>query len=164
MKREKRGTHDFACLSRSSTPRNRSGQLDISFGMIFSIILIIIFLAFGFYAIKKFLDLQETVQIGKFSQDLQKNVDDMWKSSGRQNVFYTLPTKITFVCFVSGESRNMKFTSSQIIEGKEIQNIDIANITSIENPYCIPNVKGKVSMTISKNQGESLVTIQRQNV
>jgi len=140
----------------------KKGQLDISFGMIFSIILIVIFLAFGVYAIIKFLELQESIQISTFLNDFQNDVNKMWKSSqGSQSVKYTLPTKISAVCFQESEFENLKFTSERIIRGKIIENIDIAKITKDENPFCIQNVKGKVSMTIVKNFGEQLVTITR---
>jgi hypothetical protein len=143
--------------------KNNKGQLDISFGMVFSIILIIIFLAFGVYAIIKFLDFQQTIQIDTFLNNFQNDVNTMWKSSqGSQIVTYTLPTKIKSVCFsTERESENLKFISAQIISGKNINNIDIANITKDENPFCIENVKGKVSMTIVKNFGETLVSVTR---
>ena len=141
---------------------NKRGQLDISFGMIFSIILIIIFLAFGFYAITKFLELQQSIQINTFQNDFQNDVNNMWKSAqGSQTVTYTLPTKISSICFVENEFYNLAFTSSSIIPGKQIDNLDIAKITKNENPFCIANVKGKISMTIVKNFGETLVTVTK---
>jgi hypothetical protein len=142
--------------------KNHRGQLDISFGMIFSIILIIVFLAFGFYAIKKFIDLQRTIQIESFLKDFQNDVDKMWKSpQGSQKLSYTLPTKISEVCFTNNEFENLIFTSKEIIRGKMIENIDIGNITSQEDPFCIQNTKGKVSFTIAKDYGETLVRVQK---
>ena len=47
----------------------KNGQATISFGMVFSIIMIIIFISFAFYAIQKFLDLQNSAQVGKFGSD-----------------------------------------------------------------------------------------------
>lgn len=148
-----------------SFKRNRKGALEMSFGMIFSIILIIAFLAAGFYAIKKFIDFQNTIQIEQFSKSLQDDVDKMWKSqSGSQNLKYSLPTFISSVCFFSGEELvNMRFTAKNIIPEKQIENIDILRITESENPYCIDNVKGKVSLTIAKDFGETLARIMRQS-
>lgn len=141
---------------------NRKGQMNISFGMIFSIILIIIFLAFGVYAITKFLDLQKSIQIEKFLSDLQEDIDKMWKSpQGSQPITYTLPTNIVSVCFKTDEFQNLEFNSERLIRGKNIKNIDLANITSQENPYCIPNIKGKVSIVLKKDYGETLVRITR---
>ncbi|VVB83339.1 Uncharacterised protein [uncultured archaeon] len=141
---------------------NKRGQMNLSFGMIFSIILIVIFLAFGIYAILKFLELQESIQVSTFLNDFQNDINKMWKSSqGSQSVKYTLPTKINAVCFQQDQFENLKFTSARIIHGKIIDNIDIAKITKDENPFCVQNINGKVSMTIVKNFGEQLVTITR---
>lgn len=140
----------------------KRGQLNLSFGMIFSIILIIVFIAFGFYAITKFIDLQKTIQIQSFLNNFQNDVDNMWKSpGGSQPVTYPLPTKISSVCFSNDEFQNLKFTSNEIIQGKNIENLNIANITAIENPYCIPNIKGKISLTLAKDFGETLVRVER---
>lgn len=141
---------------------NKRGQLNLSFGMIFSIILIIVFIAFGFYAITKFIELQNTIKIENFLKDFQKDVDSMWKSSqGSQVLSYSLPTKISSVCISDDEFQNLRFMSNEIIPGKEINNLDIANITSAENPFCIENAKGKVTLTLVKNFGETLVRVER---
>lgn len=138
------------------------GQMNISFGMIFSIILIIIFLAFGFYAITKFLDLQKSIQVEKFLSDLQSDIDQMWKSpQGSQTITYILPMNIISVCFKTDKYQNLEFNSEKLIGGGNIENIDLANMTSQENPYCIPNIKGKVSLILKKDYGETLVRITR---
>jgi hypothetical protein len=142
--------------------KNKRGQMDISFGMIFSIILIIIFLVFGFYAIKKLIELQQTVQIETFLKDFQNDVDKMWKGvQGSQEVKYTLPTRITAVCFQNDEFQNLKFVSSTLVIGKQINNIDILNTIKEADSLCIPNVKGKTTMRLTKNYGETLVTISK---
>ncbi len=142
--------------------RSRSGQMQLSFGMIFSIILIIVFLAFGFYAIMKFLDLQKSIQIESFLRDFQNDVDKMWKSpQGSQNLIYSLPANINSVCFKNNELQNLEFVSEQFVKGKMIEHLDNAKITQDENPYCIPNIKGKINMTIAKDYGEILVKIER---
>lgn len=153
----KKSIRDPACLSRTLLPRSRSGQINLSFGMIFSIILIIIFLGFGFYAIMKFMELQNTIQIEKFLRDFQEDVNNMWKSiQGSQNLVYSLPTKISSVCFKNDEFENLQFTSNDIIRGKMIEHIDIAKIIKDEDPFCIQNIKGKISLTIIKDYGETL--------
>jgi len=140
----------------------RRGQMNISFGMIFSIILIIIFLAFGFYAITKFLDLQKSIQVEKFLSDLQEDIDKMWKSpQGSQTITYTLPTNIISVCFKTDEFQNLEFNSKKLVGGENIENIDIASMTNQESPYCIPNIKGRVSIVLKKDYGETLVRITR---
>lgn len=140
----------------------KRGQLEISFGMIFSIVLIIAFLGFGFYAITKFIDFQNTIKIQKFLSDFQNDVSNMWKSpQGSTNLAYELPTYISSVCFVNDEYANLIFTAKDIIPGKEIDYLNIKNITSVENPYCIQNVKGAVHITILKDFREQLVRVER---
>jgi hypothetical protein len=142
--------------------RGKKGQLQLSFGMIFSIILIIAFLGFGFYAIMKFIDLQNSIQIENFLRDFQQDIDKMWKSSqGSQTIKYPLPSKISAVCFKNDEFQNLEFISNSMIKGDLIENIDIAEITEKENPYCIQNVKGKISITLIKDYGETLVRVER---
>ena len=142
---------------------NKRGQMKLSFGMIFSIFLIIIFIAFAVYAISKFINLQKTIQIESFARDFQADVDDMWNSpKGSQPETYSLPNKIDAVCFTDNVFNNLMFRSSEILEENNIEHLDITTITSGEDPYCILNIDGKVKLIISKGYGENLVTITRQ--
>ena len=137
--------------------------MKISFGMIFSIFLIIVFIAFAIYAITKFINLQKTIQIESFSNNLQEDINNMWKSAkGSQEETYSLPNKIEAVCFTDDEFNNLMFRSSNFMEGGKIEHIDILTITEGEDPYCISNIDGKVKLIISKDFGEDLVTITRQ--
>lgn len=163
----------------------KKGQMKMSFGMIFSIILMAIFIGFAFYAIQKFLGLQNSVQVAKFARDLQNDVDKMWKGSqGVQQKEYFLPSKIKYVCIIDYESgkigryedfyndldqfyyetENMFFHpagSADGLDAKWLKNINLGKITSAQNPYCFENIKGKVKLVIKKEFGEALVTIER---
>lgn len=133
--------------------------MKLSFGMIFSIILIIVFISFSFYAIQKFLKLKNIMEVGQFINNLQSDIDKIWRSSqGSQEVKYFLSSKIESVCFVNDEYENLVFRSSDFIEGQKIKHIDIVKITE-DGDFCIENVKGKVKMTLEKDYGEALVTI-----
>ena len=160
-------------------------QIELSFGMIFSIILIIVFIGFAFYAIKLFLSANDSMKTGKFLDNFQNDVDTSWKgfeSSQEEN--YILPTKIEFVCFADfdkiaqgknsekleklkqafsgGDSENLIFYpvgSGNGIDGKEILHLNINKTIAMENPFCIQNVKGNIKMTLKKDYGEVLVTI-----
>jgi hypothetical protein len=143
---------------------NKKAQLHLSFGVIFSIVLIIIFLAFGFYAITKFIELQRSIQIESFLRNLQDDIDAMWKSNqGSQNKTYTLPAKINAICFTDDEDElwNLIFESEQIIPGRNIANIALDDILAEENPYCIPNLDGKIRLRLFKDFGETSVKIER---
>lgn len=142
--------------------KKKRGAIDLSFGSIFSTILIITFIVFGIYGITKFLDLQKTVQIEKFFRDLQSEIDTMWKrAQGSQPVEYILPKNIEAVCFKEDEFENLQFRSERIIPGKNILNIDIDKTIGSSDALCIPNVDGKVKMVLVKNFGEVLVTITK---
>ncbi len=164
---------------------SKRGQINLSFGMIFSIILIVVFIVFAFYAIGKFLDIQKAAKAGQFISSLEGDIDKMWRSSsGSQQVEYSLPSSVDYVCFADFasekrgakqefynnlrlahfEDENMFFYpvgSAAAVDSKSIDNIDLLEITSRENPYCIPNIDGKIKLTLKKGLDESLVTITR---
>ncbi len=81
--------------------KEKRGDLQISFGFIFSVILIIIFVAFAFYVIDKFLETSDCGKEGVFKDDLQKAVDRAWNSQETKEKFVgELPRSIEEVCFV----------------------------------------------------------------
>ena len=135
---------------------NKRGEMHLSFGMIFSIILIIFFIAFAFYAIQKFLGLQDTIKIEKFADDLQRDVDTVWQSSQASQEFeYFIPKKIEAVCFTGDEFENLVFESNDVILGKKIEKISLGT----QDRVCFDNDEGKVKIKLSKNFGENLVTV-----
>ena len=129
----------------------KRGQMKMSFGMIFSIFLIIIFIAFATYAIIKFINLQQTIQVESFKNTLQEDIDAMWQSQqGSREVEYYLPNKIDKVCF--DEENRLSFTSEENFEEETLEHIDV-------DDFCADNIDGKVSMTLVKDFGETLVRI-----
>jgi hypothetical protein len=165
--------------------KNKKGQMKLSFGMIFSIILIVIFIAFAFFAIKKFVGVQNSVKIGMFIDKLQSDIDKIWKGSqGTQKEEYSLPSKIELVCFVDysypkkGQNQDYYQKLKQAYYGDEnlifypvgsgegadsfkIEHLDLEKITEDENPFCIKNIKGKTEIVVGKNFGENLITITK---
>lgn len=152
--------------------KNKKGAMELSFGMIFSIILIIAFLGFGFYAIKTFLNVNDDAKVGSFINQLQKDVDDLWRGSqGNQTISYNLPQKIEKVCFINDNSvgrvsfRPMGISSLDLVK---MEHIDIINMT--ENSgidpqtkkefYCLKVVNKKIKLNISKEYGTELVLIK----
>ncbi|MCW8966116.1 MAG: hypothetical protein OQK82_05460 [Candidatus Pacearchaeota archaeon] len=167
---------------------NIRGQMKLSFGMIFSIFLIILFISFAFVAIKKFLALGNLAQISGFAENLQDDIDKAWKGTQSSQVkTYNLPSKIEYICFadysgypggykgdykelyselkqIHQEYENFFFYpigSSEGLESKEIKHINIETITSNNNPLCFRNVEGKITLTIEKEYGEALVVIKK---
>jgi len=136
--------------------KNHKAQMELSFGMIFSIILIIIFIAFAVYGITKFLEISREAQIKNFLNNLQNDVDNMRSSSGEQiiNRSYVLPKKITKVCFVN-DSKNIELRSlKQTYPRRE-------NINNIEfDPnLCVENINQKVKIRLSKGFRDNYVTL-----
>ncbi|MCX6750470.1 MAG: hypothetical protein NTZ83_03360, partial [Candidatus Pacearchaeota archaeon] len=129
--------------------KNSKAQMQIGFGMIFSIVLIIIFIAFAIYAISKFLGIQRFAQVEKFKSDFQEDIEKMWKSTqGSQRVEYFIPKKIEQVCFVpdrknvmTGKMENMYFVPDDF-SSYFLENVDITG------QLCINPAGGKISMTI----------------
>jgi len=164
------------------------GQMKLSFGMIFSIILIIIFVAFAGYAIMKLLGWQNSATSGQFITDLQGDVDRMWHGGvGSEEVEYRVPQKVKAVCFTDyasaerGSVENMEIYqvlnqqfsdeenlffypigSSEIDIGFKIDNIDILEVTREDNPLCFEASGGKVRFVIKMDAGESLVKIENE--
>lgn len=166
--------------------RRKLGQMELSFGMIFSIILIIAFVAFSIYGIIKFLEFRDCAQIGTFQKNFEAHVKAKWSGTeGAENHEYTLPGKIEAVCFINEEKpitnsemkeelkwvhldngENMVFYPPKSACNSESAKIDHLNIEEITkedngNPFCIPNKNGKVRLTLQKNYGENSVRVLR---
>ncbi len=161
----------------------KRGQMKISFGMIFSLMLIVFFIVFAIYAIKNFLSWNNTAIVGTFLDSFQGDVNKIWKSSqGDQEKEYLLPKKIEYICFtdfsssIKGSKKNLYSElefgyhgkenlifyplGSTGIDSKKISNINLNKITKKKNPYCIKNIKGKLKLKIKKEFGEALVVVE----
>jgi len=155
------------------------------FGMIFSIILIVVFLAVAGIVVKHFLGLQKCSEIGFFMRDFQTSVDKVWKSSSRSETFTsTLPGGIKEVCFVNfNESfspameekygsveRRYGFYNPNFfffppegaceIQYTTFQHLNITSVVEERNPYCITNGDGGIEIKISKDFNEALPKIE----
>jgi len=140
------------------TLHSKRAQMKISFGMIFSIILIIVFLAFAFWGIKKFLGIQEETMVLQFKSDLQDNIDKLWEGpQGQQTLEYKLPKKIEGVCLKEDDYENLYFEPKGKFIGTTIEHIDWDNTGEL----CFEDKEGIVEITLTKDFGETLVTISR---
>ena len=164
----------------------KRGQMQISFGMIFSILLIIFFVAIAFYSIKKLLEFQDSARIINFKNALQNDIDKTWKSSNTPSQEFgknsPLPSKVKKVCFIdfsnpareneslykelkkySGENRNLFLypVFSYLENSMNLENIDLEKTTELENPLCFEVINSKISLVLQKNFSESLVTIKK---
>ena len=157
--------------------------MEISFGMIFSILLVVIFIAVAFYVIRHFLELKDCTLISQFYDNLQGDVDKVWKSQESNEEFSALlPSGITYVCFADMSKperggpegvyqdlrRNLAARHNVFLHprrkacdlsSQEIEHLDIRNITLAENPHCIAS-DGKVKFRIEKGFYDALVRIR----
>jgi len=178
MKRDGKKRRGFPIIRSSKLGQTRA-QVKLSFGMIFSIILIIVFIALVFFVIMKFLDLGETINVGKFADDFQSDVDKLWKGDqGSQENEYSLPKKIGQICFVDllesekGAYKNEDFyeaferyssdknlffypIGSTELNGLKIEHIDFGE----NNPNCFEVKNGKVKIGIEKDFDDELVSV-----
>jgi hypothetical protein len=161
--------------------KNKKGQqaVGMSFGMIFAIFLIVVFVVFAFIAIRFFLDMGDKTGVGEFYIDLQDSVDRSIQGQSSDKSFdVNLPSNIEKICFgnLSAPITNdpdyqiIKYyddgssnvflvppEKAQNLESKKIKSIDIANITSEDNPYCISVKDG---LRIKKEYSSRLVIIE----
>ena len=122
-----------------------------------------IFVSFAFYAIKIFLNMNDTAQMGKFASDLQADVESAWQASqSSQEKEYILPKKIEEVCFVDDDYENLEFRATKKhFQGRKINYLDIPTTLGSEDELCFENKDSKITLTIKKSFGESLVIIKK---
>lgn len=140
---------------------SKKAQLKISFGMIFSIILIISFLAFGFFAIQKFLGMQDNIVMKKFVDNFQEDIDKMWKSTqGSKEVKYSVSRDVTSVCFEYSPYYNVLIYSGERFEDYTFAQIDIEKTLDGKTSICAKVKEGKINFYLSKQFDEEYVTIK----
>ncbi|MFA4960602.1 MAG: hypothetical protein WC548_02960 [Candidatus Pacearchaeota archaeon] len=155
-------------------------SIGMSFGVIFAIFLIIIFLLVAFFTIKHFLDIEKTSKVGLFYRDFQESVDSAFISQSTEfNFEINLPPKIEKICFANLSAKitgnqadykelenydiyeaNVFLIPSQFAESMEYKLINHLNITKIienKNPYCIPVSQ---NILIKKDFYDRLVSVE----
>ena len=143
--------------------KGRRGQINLSFGMIFSIILIIIFIAFAIYAIVHFLALQDSIKINNFYSSFQTDVSAVWNSpQAVQTKSYILPSSIQEICFTNTGNENLILYGANN-RPENSNSIDHINITATTSggDSCFNVVNGQFNLVLQKNFGDTLVTITK---
>ena len=109
----------------------KSGQIQITFGMIFSIILIVAFVGAAFWGIWQFMKINKCAQAGIFKTDLQHKIDVAWNAPSSDDFFNgTLPSKIQYVCFVDFNSEKKETSTTSGFYDK----FELFNIGDLNNP------------------------------
>lgn len=153
----------------------KRGQIQLSFSVIFSIIIIIALLAVSFYIISAFLDTSECEKIGLFYNDLSENVEKAYKSSFYRDTFVgKVPSGISSICFgnVSLESdadeynafRNKRnsnvflYPPNKACDG-ELSNYNVGRLNNMEF-FCISTENNEVELIIEHDRFEPLVSVK----
>ncbi len=165
----------------------RKGSIEISFGMIFSVIIIIALIGVAVYGITIFLQVGKSAEIGLFYEDFQNSVDEIWSSATTNKaVEFSVPSSIKFVCFgsiannidagrYSSQFQELRQFSSGFqqqntntflyppekagdLAFKKIDKIDTSSLGSFD---CFEARNRKVNIRLSKGEFESLVKVGR---
>jgi hypothetical protein len=162
--------------------QKRGEVFGMSFGMIFSIILIVFFIATAFIGIKYFLSYQCTLQGNLLVKDLQGDIDKAWNSEKTILTFNSsMPScfDVDYICFIDFSKDpisasnieiniydNIKHSSysadkilyfynedSMVVKSSTIKHLDLSK----KNPVCFRVINDKVSIKIQKLEGNALV-------
>jgi hypothetical protein len=158
----------------------KRGQIQISFGMIFSIIMIIATIAISFYVITYFIKIGRCSEISLFYDDLNKRVDKAWASPITREVYTSnLPSGIESVCFGSLLTVPVNYGKEYDVLKKyrnQKANVFLYPLTKscsnsapfyyiknaeIDGFFCIEVISGKVSINIKKDSTDALVKIEK---
>ncbi len=105
------------------------GAVSLSYGLIFSIIIIVAILAVSFYAIKSFVNLSRCGEVGIFYDGLQDEINRAWTSGAYEDGFDgTLPAGIEKVCFGELSSTPIAAYSGYYEEIQDLEYVSDANI------------------------------------
>jgi len=156
------------------------GTMGMPFGVIFSIFLIIVFVAIAFIAVEYFLDIGRASSVGMFYSELQEEIDEAWTSQSTEiNFEVDLPSGIKTICFANLSNKiTMPGEDYQMIEKYKVYDANVfllppektenmpwktikhSNLTKIieeRNPYCLEVSNG---LKIKKDFYDKLVVIE----
>jgi len=158
----------------------KRGQIQISFGMIFSIIIIIATVAVAFYVITYFLDLSKCQKNGLFWDSFQKEIDKAWNSDITEEVYKAEVTSgITEACFgnftqiaeigdrvVFEELRRYERTGRNAYlypVGKACESLGYHDLQHIitDQFFCVPVKSGKIEIKLSKTSTDAFVKLSK---
>lgn len=161
------------------------GVIGMSFGMIFSILLIIFFIVAAFIVINAFLKTQRCAQIGIFTNHFKEVIKNAFESQRDESLLTgVLPVNLEYVCFTNlskeisvlddmkkvadnigifrGKDANMVFYPREKacdMPYAKVEHLSMDRITGLKNLRCFKIIKGKVEIQINKELNEKLVRL-----
>ncbi len=175
-------------IKRGNCKNTKAQQLfGMPFAVIFSIILIVVFLFVAFFAITMVLGWMKCINSGNFVEDLQDEIDRIWTAESFTPIdeafSRTLPNGIEYVCItdLSQEAtgsakekeiylelrRNANYESNLFFYPPknvcaEVSSAKIDHLATPDtNPYCFEVTDGKVNIRIERGYRDSLIKISR---
>ena len=162
--------------------KEKKGQMQIGFGMIFSIIIIIATLAVAGYIIVKFLNIGTDVSCGLYFNDLQEEIDKAYFAQGEVQDIYNekLPNGVSSVCFgnssqqlidrndqekfdefkfYSKPGNNMFFWPREVCDNREFS-YGLEHINT-DGFFCISASGGKANIKLIKGSFDPLVKLTK---
>jgi hypothetical protein len=162
---------------------NKKGDINLSFGVIFSIILIAVFVFVAIYAINFFLNYSRCVQVGNFYEGFQREVSNAFLSQSVENKVFkvSLPSSVEMICFANLSERQrgsfrdeyemledyyledanlflIPDSGSCDLNYKKISRLNLPEITEMHNPYCVPSDS---ELILTKKIYDSSVLVQK---
>jgi polysaccharide lyase-like protein len=145
--------------------RKNKAQMKISFNLIFAIILIVIFIAFGIFAMKKFVITQERVGAADFISNIEEEISNTLRQQNTaQQETFTVPNGVEEVCFKYQQPNSGNPTMYSVPEGiieAWIEGVNWVETNPEGEALCIPvNDQGKISVSFSIDYEDGSVTIK----
>jgi hypothetical protein len=161
---------------------NKRGQLDISFSMIFTILIIIVTIAVASYVIFKFVNLNKCQQITTFYSDFDKEVRNAYSSGLYEgNRTYLLDKGIKAVCFGNLSQTTLTKADSEIQKilaetGNERHNMFFypsgeacdykfrskkQDFIVMDKFFCIPTNNGRLTIKMIKGEEDLFVKLSK---
>ena len=162
---------------------DKGGQFQISFGMLFSIILIVCFIIVAFIALRAFFGVRCSVEQGIFINDLRGEIDRIYKGSSEDIVkeFKILGCDFEYVCFWDSE-RNERGQYINFLDDFKLNTgeegdhnlyfyprkeaklasvfIERVNMTELrQNPECFKKEDDRVKIRLGKRIDEVLIRV-----
>ena len=160
--------------------KNR-GQFEISFGVIFSIIIIAATFLIAGYIIIKFLGTSNDAQCNLFVNDLQTKINAEWSADGLSNYLFSesVPSGTKEIClgyinesadnledsniiqnltnYVQSPNSNLFFYPKDSCGGTNFDHI--VNNVNLPTFFCFNVINGKASIQVSKGEFDALVKL-----
>ncbi len=140
--------------------RGAKGQMKISFGMIFAIILMVVFILVGVFGAKKFIQVNDDLEAANFQYAVQEEINELLGEPGSsQQEIFPVPDDVEEICFQNQPTGSKEYNFYSVPEGIIQEVLDSVNwgfTTPSGERLCIPVENGEVSLLFLNIGGDSV--------